>query len=321
MEGVDFDETFASVARLESIRLLLGKACLLKFKLFQMDVKSAFLNGYLNEDVYVEHPKGFIDPTFPNDVYKLMKSLYGLKQAPRAWYESLTEFLINHGYRKDGIDKTLFIKENDGKLMIAHIYMDDIVFGGLSDEMVQHFVKQMQSEFEMSLVGELAYFLGLQVKQMEHSIFMCQSKYAKSIVKKFGLENSSHKRTPAPSHLKLSKDEKGLSVYQSLYRSVIGSLLYLTASRLDITFDVGVCARYQAKPKMSQINQVKRILKYMNGTSEYGKLYSHDSNSMLVGYCDADWAGSADDRKSTFGGCFFLGNNLISWFNKCEIIQ
>ncbi|XP_050915562.1 secreted RxLR effector protein 161-like [Lathyrus oleraceus] len=168
----------------------------------------------------------------------------------------------------------------------------------------------------MSLVGELAYFLGLQVKQMEDSIFLCQRKYDKSIVKKFGLENASHKRTPAPTHLKVYKDEKGLSVDQSLYRTMIDSLIYLTTSIPDITFTVGVCARYQVEPKVSHINQVKRILKYVNGTSEYGMLYSYDSYSMLVGYYDVDWAGSADDRKSTSGGCFFLGNNLISWFSK-----
>jgi hypothetical protein len=151
---------------------------------------------------------------------------------------------------------------------------------------------------------------------MENTIFISQSKYAKNIVKKFGLDNDSHKRTPAATHLKLSKDENGVAVDQSLYRSMIRSLLYLTASRPDITFVVGVCARYQAEPKMSHLVQVKRILKYINGTTDYGILYSHSDNSRMIGYCDADWAGSADDRKSTSGGCFFLGNNLVSWFNK-----
>ncbi|WJX69187.1 hypothetical protein P8452_53469 [Trifolium repens] len=244
IEGLDFDETFAPVARLESIRLLLGVACILKFKLYQMDVKSAFLNGYLQEEVYVEQPKGFVDPEHPNYVYKLKKALYGLKQAPRAWYERLTQFLEEQGYRKGGSDKTLFVKEERGKFIIVQIYVDDIVFGGMSNTMVQHFVQQMQSEFEMSLVGELTYFLGLQIKQMEDTIFISQSKYARNIVKKFGMENATHKRTPAPTHLKLTKDEKGISVDQSLYRSMIGSLLYLTASRPDITYAVGVCARY-----------------------------------------------------------------------------
>ncbi|XP_058783545.1 secreted RxLR effector protein 161-like [Vicia villosa] len=151
---------------------------------------------------------------------------------------------------------------------------------------------------------------------MDDSIFIYQSKYAKKIVKKFWMENARHKRTHAPTHMNLSKDKYGVVVDQSLYRSMIGSLLYLTSSRPDITFAVNVCARYQADPKTSHINQVKIIFKYINGTSDYIMLYSHGSGSMLVGYCDADWAGSADDRKSTFGGCFFLGNNIISWFSK-----
>jgi len=169
----------------------------------------------------------------------------------------------------------------------------------ISNQMVQHFVHQIQSEFEMRLVGVLTYFLGLQVKQMEDTIFISQSKYAKNIVKNFGLDNASHKRTPAATHLNLSKDENGVVVDQSLYRSMIGSLLYLTASRPDITFVVGVCARYQAEPKMSHLTQVKRILKYINGTTDYGILYSHSENYRLIGYYDADWAGSEDDSKST----------------------
>ncbi|XP_057443798.1 uncharacterized mitochondrial protein AtMg00810-like [Lotus japonicus] len=252
-----------------------------------MDVKSVFLNGDLNEE-----------------------------QAPRAWYERLTQFLISHGYNKGGIDKTLFVKKSGKDLMIAQIYVDDIVFGRMSSQMVEHFVEQMKSEFEMSLVGELTYFVGLQVKQMDNTIFISQSKYARSIVKKFGLENASHKRTPAATHIKLTRDEKRVIVDQCLYRSMIGSLLYLTASRPDITFVVGGYPRYQAEPKASNLVQVKRIIKYVNGTSDYGILYSHDPNYMLIGYCDADWAGSADDRKSTSGGYFFLGSNLISWFSK-----
>src|ERR1051325_6315940 len=281
-----------------------------------MDVKSAFLNGYLNEEVYVEQPKGFVDPCFPDHVYKLRKALYGLKQAPRAWYERLTKFLTDKGYRKGALDKTLFVKDEGGKIMVAQIYVDDIVFGGMSDTMVRHFANQIQAEFEMSLMGELTYFLGLQVTQMEDSIFLSQSKYENNIVKKFGMENVSHKRTAAPTHLKLSKDTSGTNVDKSLYRSMIGSLLNLTASRPDIAFAVGVCARYQAEPKVSHINQVKRIQKYVSGTYNYGMLYSHGCDPILSGYCDADWAGSVDDKKSTSGGCFFLGNNLISWFSK-----
>ena len=244
VEGLDFDKTFAPVARLESIRLLLGVSCILKFKLFQMDVKSAFLNAYLNEEVYVEQPKGFVDPSFSNHVYRLKKALYGLKQAHRSWYERLTQFLVNQGYMKGGTDETLFVKDDNGRLMIAQIYVDDIVFSGMPNKMVQHFIQQMQSEFEMSLVGKLTYFLGLQVKQMEDTIFISQSKYAKNIVKKFGMDNGGHKRTPAATHLKLTKDENGVVVDQSMYKRMIGSLLYLSAIRPDITFAVGVCVFY-----------------------------------------------------------------------------
>ncbi|KAA0064116.1 putative mitochondrial protein [Cucumis melo var. makuwa] len=169
---------------------------------------------------------------------------------------------------------------------VAQIYVDDIIFGGL------------------------------QIKQKSEGIFISQEKYAKSIIKKFGLEQSRHKRTPAATHVKITKDTEGARANHKLYRSIIGSLLYLTASRPNIAYTVGKCARYQADPRTSHLEAVKRILKYVHETSDFGIMYSYDTTSTLVGYCDADWVGSSDDRKSTFGGCFFLENNLISWFSK-----
>ncbi|KAL0551492.1 hypothetical protein IC582_010580 [Cucumis melo] len=174
----------------------------------------------------------------------------------------------------------------------------------------------MNSEFEMSLVGELSCFLGLQIKQISECIFISQEKYAKNIVKKFGLDQSQYKRTLAAAHAKITKDSVGTAVDHKLYRSMIGSLLYLTTSRPDIAYAVGICARYQSDPCISHLIAIKRIIKYVHGTTYFKILYSYDTSSVLVGYCDADWAGSADDRKSTSGGCFFLGNNLVSWFSK-----
>ncbi|CAM8929100.1 unnamed protein product [Rhodiola kirilowii] len=170
----------------------------------------------------------------------------------------------------------------------------------------------------MSMVGEMNYFFGLQVTQKEDGIFISQSKYAKNLIKKFDLEKASHKRTPAATHLKITKDDAGTKVDQTLYRSMIGSLLYLTASRPDIAYAVGVCVRYQAYPKESHLLQVKRVIKYVCGTAYFGIWYTKDTNPFLVGYCDADWAGNTEDRKSTSGGCFFLGNNLVSWFSKMQ---
>ncbi|CAM8896162.1 unnamed protein product [Rhodiola kirilowii] len=281
-----------------------------------MDVKSPFLNGFLNEEVYVAQPKGFEDPHHPGHVYHLKKALYDLKQAPRAWYERLTMFLVVHGYVRVGVDKTLFMKHTRSDFIIAQIYVDDIVFGSNTPKLVDQFMEQMQKEFKMSMVGEMNYFLGLQVIQKEDGIFISQSKYAKTLIKKFELEKATHKRTPAVTHLKITKDDARTKVDQTLYRSMIGSLLYLTTSRPDIAYSVGVCARYQADPNESHLLQVKRIIKYVCRTIYFGIWYTKDTNPYLVGYCDADWAGNAEDQKSTSGGCLFLGKNLVSWFSK-----
>ncbi|GJS16806.1 copia protein [Tanacetum coccineum] len=195
-EGINYDETYAPVARLKSIRILLAYAYALDFKLFQMDVKSAFLNGFINEEVYVAQPPGFIDFEKPDHVYKLKKALYGLKQAPKAWYDRLKAFLIKHEYKMGIIDNTLFTKKKSLNLIIVQIYVDDIIFGSTCQDMCDEFAKIMHDEFEMSMMGKLNFFLGLQIKQMEDGIFFNQSKYIKEMLKKFGLEDSKPMKTP-----------------------------------------------------------------------------------------------------------------------------
>ena len=161
MEGVDYDERFASVARMESIRILLALACQLKFKLYQMDVKTTFLYGLLKRDVYVAQTKGFIDPHFLDHVLYLKKALYGLKQAPKAWYDRLIQYLVSHGFTRGKADQNFFIKREDGELFIAQVYVDDIIFGSTKDELAYNFSKLIQAEFKMSMIGELTHFLGL----------------------------------------------------------------------------------------------------------------------------------------------------------------
>ncbi|GKA20865.1 retrovirus-related pol polyprotein from transposon TNT 1-94, partial [Tanacetum coccineum] len=272
-EGIDYDETYAPVARLESIRILLAYACALDFKLFQMDVKSAFLNGFINEEVYVAQPPGFIDFEKPDHVYKLKKALYGLKQAPKAWYDRLKAFLIKHEYKMGMVDNTLFTKKKSSNLIIVQIYVDDIIFGSTCQDMCDEFAKIMHDEFEMSMMGELNFFLGLQIKQMEDGIFFNQSKYIKEMLKKFGLEDSKPMKTPMSSDTKLTKDEECESVDSTKYRGMIGSLLYLTASRPDIMFSVCLCARFQEAPKTSHLEAVKRIFRYIKGTTHLGLWY------------------------------------------------
>ena len=174
----------------------------------------------------------------------------------------------------------------------------------------------MKGEFEMSMVGELTFFLRFQIKQENIGIFFSQEKYAKNLISKFGMDKARSKRTPAATYLKMTKDTNGEKVDTNLYWSIIGSLLYLTASRPNIAFTVGVCAWYQADPRTSHLHSEKRILKYISGTFNYGIWYTYDTTGTLVGYCDADWAGCTDDRKSTSRGCFFLGNNVAAWFSK-----
>ena len=176
----------------------------------------------------------------------------------------------------------------------------------------------MKKEFEMSMVGELNYFLGLQVKQQKDRIFISQEKYAKNLVKRFGLDSKKHASTIMISSTKLNTNPAGVEVDPTLYRSIISSLLYLTASRADVSFSVGVCARFQVALKESHMTAVKRIIRYVYGTSDYGIWYSRDSNDCLAGYLDADWAGCVDDRKSTSGRCFYLENNLVSLMSMKE---
>ncbi|GKE00603.1 retrovirus-related pol polyprotein from transposon TNT 1-94 [Tanacetum coccineum] len=224
-EGIDYDETYALVARLEYIRILLAIACANDFKLYQMDVKSAFLNAFINKEVYVAQPPGFIDFEKPNYVYKLKKALYGLKQAHKAWYDRLKTILLKHEYSIAMVDNTLFTKKFKSHLIIVQIYVDDIIFGSTCQNMCDDFAKIMHYEFEMSMMGELNFFLSLQIKQKEDGIFFNQSKFIKEMLKKFGLEDSKPTKTPMSTEIKLTKDDEADSVDSTKYRGMIGSLL------------------------------------------------------------------------------------------------
>jgi hypothetical protein len=241
-EGIDYEETFAPVARLEAIRILLAFSVAKGFKLYQMDVKSAFLNGFLEEEVYVKQPPGFECAEFPHKVYRLTKALYGLKQAPRAWYGRLRGFLFSKGFEMGKVDKTLFLLRQGDDILIVQVYVDDIVFGRSSNSLVVKFAEDMSKEFKMSMMGELQFFLGLQIKQAKEGTFVHQAKYTKDILKKFKMDDSKPLSTPMSTTTALDADEDGEPVDQKEYRSMIGSLLYLTETRPDIQFYVCLCA-------------------------------------------------------------------------------
>nr|GEV45452.1 putative ribonuclease H-like domain-containing protein [Tanacetum cinerariifolium] len=283
-KGIDYDEVFTPVARIEAIRLFLAYASFKDFVVYQMDVKSAFIYGKIEEEVYVCQPSGFEDLDFLNKVYKVEKALYGLHQAPRVWYETLSTYLMDNGFHKGQIDKALFIKRHKDDILLVQVYVDDIIFGSTKKELSAEFETLMHDKFQMSSMGELSFFLGLQ----SDGIFISQDKYVAYVLKKFDFSTVKTASTPVEPNKALVNDAKAEDVDVHLYKSMIGSLMYLTASRPDITFVVYACAR--------------------------------DSPFNLEAYTDSDYAGASLDRKSTTGGCQFLSKRLILWQCKKQTI-
>ncbi|GJW31456.1 putative ribonuclease H-like domain-containing protein [Tanacetum coccineum] len=304
-EGIDYDEVFAPVARLEAIRLFLGRCFLYGFLLYQMDVKSAFLYGEIEEEVYVTQPKGFEDPYFPKHVYRVVKALYGLHQAPRAWYARLSAFLLQHNYRRGTIDKTLFIKKDSRDILLVQVYVDDIIFGSTNKAWCEEFEVLMKGEFEMSAMGEMSFFLGLQVKQLPDGIFISQDKYVKDMLTKFDMESVRTATTPYEAAKTKLKDETDPPVNVHLYRSMIGSLHQVTDST-----DLSYLMQSRSFQVSTMATKTKACMYYLKIPSLF----------KLEAYSDSDYAGSHGDRKSTIGECQFLGRRLISWQCKKQTI-
>ncbi|GJW11214.1 retrovirus-related pol polyprotein from transposon TNT 1-94 [Tanacetum coccineum] len=246
-EGIDFEESFAPVARLDVVQLFVAYTAHKSFLVYQMDAKTAFLYGPLKEEVYVNQPDGFVDPYHPGQVYRLKKALYGLKQAPRAWYDELSNFLVSKGFSKGSVDPTLFITKHEEDILLVQIYVDDIIFSSTNPKLSKRFEKLMHNKFEMSMMGELKFFLGIQIHQSPCGIFINQAKYAQEILKMHGMTSCDSIGTPmATKHL--DADLSGTPVDQMKYHSMVGALMYLTASRPNI-----------AKPTEKHLTAVKQI--------------------------------------------------------------
>ncbi|GJY48511.1 retrovirus-related pol polyprotein from transposon TNT 1-94 [Tanacetum coccineum] len=298
-EEINFEESFAPVARLDAIWIFLAYVAHVNMIVYQMDVNTAFLNRIRREEVYVSQPDGFVDQDNPNHVYKLNKALYGLKQAPRAWYDLLSKFLLSQEFSKGIVDPTLFIRRQGKDILLVQIYVDDIIFASTTPELCDQFSKIMCSKFKMSMMGKISFFLGLQISQSPSGIFINQSKYALESLKKYGMESCNPVDTPMVEKSKLDEDTQGKAVDPTHYRGMVGILMYLTASRPDLTFVVCMCARYQAKPTEKHLHAVKRIFKYLRGTVNRGLWYPKDSSIAPTAYADANHAGCQDTRRST----------------------
>ncbi|GKA13413.1 putative ribonuclease H-like domain-containing protein, partial [Tanacetum coccineum] len=275
-EGIDYDEVFALVARIKR------NVC---------------------------QPPGFEDPDFTDRVYKVEKALYGLHQAPKAWYKTLSTYLLDNGFQRGKIDKTLFIKRDKSDILLVQVYVDDIIFGSTRKKMCTEFENMMHKKFQMSYMGELTFFLGLQVKRKEDGISISQEKYVSEILNMFGFSDVKTARTPMETQKDLLKDANGEDVDEHLYRSMMGSLMYLTSLRPDIMFAVCACARFQVNPKVSHLHDVKRIFRYLKGQPKLGLWYLKESPFDLVAYTDSDYAGASLDGKSTIGAEYIAASN------------
>uniref|UniRef100_A0A2N9HY47 Integrase catalytic domain-containing protein n=1 Tax=Fagus sylvatica TaxID=28930 RepID=A0A2N9HY47_FAGSY len=314
--GLDYDETFSPVAKLTTVRVLLALAANKDWNLWQMDVKNAFLHGELDREIYMIQPMGFQNQDHPEYVCKLRKALYGLKQAPRAWYGKIAEFLTQSGYSVTPADTSLFVKANEGKLAIVLVYVDDLVITGDDEEEILRTKENLSVRFQMKELGQLKHFLGLEVDRTREGIFLCQQKYSKDLLKRFGMLECKPISKPMEPNAKMCAHEGKDLEDATMYRQLVGSLIYLTLTRPDISYAVSVMSRYMQNPKKPHLEAVRRILRYVKSTIDYGLLYKKGEDCKLVGYCDADYAGDHDTRRSTTGYVFKLGSGTISWCSK-----
>nr|XP_027086538.1 uncharacterized protein LOC113708274 [Coffea arabica] len=277
--------------------------------------------GIWRSRYFIEQPPGYIKVGNENKVFRLKKALNGLKQAPRAWYSRIETYFLKVGFIKCPYEHTMFVKiEDGGKLLIVCLYVDDLIFIGNCDTMFGEFKKSVMNEFEMSDLGWMHYFLGIEVMQSDDGIFLSQKKYVGEILNRFQMKDCNSVSTPSECGVKLHKDHNGKKVDSTLYKQIVGSLIYLTATRPDVMYSVSLISRYMENPTELHLLATKRILRYLQGTRNLGIYYKKGEKSNLVGYTDSDYAGDQDDGRSTSGYVFMLGIGAICWSSKKQPI-
>ena len=324
--GIDYDEVFAPVVRYTSIRTLLAVANICNWEIHQMDAKTAFLQGNLNEEIYMRQPNGFVDPEKPDYVCKLNKGIYGLKQATRCWNNSINSYLLSHGYKKSTADPCVYIKtvtSQDGTVhfvMIA-IYVDDMLFFSNNTDMLEKEKNAIAKEFQVEDLGELHYVVGMSIvrNREKRTMSITQKKYLEGVLKKFDMENCKPVSTPlefGKKYEELSKDDERFD--KQMYQRAIGCLTYAaTISRPDLSTAVSVLSKFMSNPGIEHWKGVKRVLRYVQGTLDNGLIYSaNDTSTILTGYSDADWAGDLSKRRSTTGYVFQIQGSTVSWCSK-----
>jgi hypothetical protein len=315
--GIDYMETFSPVAKLNTVRIILSLAVNLDWPLHQFDVKNAFLHGTLQEEVYMELPPSCKQQTEGNkQVCRLRKSLYGLKQSPRAWFGRFTNFMKTVGYTQSNSDHTLFLKHNEKHITILIVYVDDIIVTGDDSGERKRLHEHLAREFEMKDLGELKYFLGIEVSRSDKGIFLSQRKYALDLLSETGMTTCSPASTPMEENLKLHGDSNQVPTNKERYQRLVGRLMYLAHTRPDLAYSLSVVSQFMHSPSEEHMNAVTRILRYLKSSPGKGILFTKRHNLDVNGYTDADWAGSIQDRRSTSGYFTFVGGNLVTWRSK-----
>ena len=314
--GIDYEETFSPVAKMATVRVIISVAAAKGWVLHQMDVNNAFLNGDLHEEVYMEQPQGYKNKKRPKYVCKLKKALYGLKQSSRAWHERIVTYLVSIGFRMSAADHSLYVRENETGIVIVCIYVDDLIVGGDNEDEVEHVKTQLKQEFDMKDLGELRYFLGIEIIRTQEGIWLSQRQYALDMLSKYGMADCKPIAIPLDQNLRLRADVGQVLEDVTMYRKIVGSLLYLTISRPDLSYAVGLESQFMQTPKKPHLDAVRRTLRYVSATLDYALFYETGADLEIFGYTDADWAGSSSDRRSTSGFMFSLGSAAITWSSK-----